>query len=69
MKTKPELVWPPPVKPTTLATAGSFIRMPTNWVIFLLISWKEMLWSARMPPISRPWSCCGKKPLGTMVKR
>ena len=33
-------------------------------VSFCCISWNEMLWSAWMPPIIRPVSCCGKKPFG-----
>ena len=31
------------------------------------IAWNEMLWSAWMPPIIRPVSCCGKKPFGTIT--
>ena len=61
---KPELVWPPPVNPTAVSTAGSCLRMLTNCVSFCCISWNEMLWSAWMMPISRPVSCCGKKPFG-----
>jgi hypothetical protein len=44
--TKPELVWPPPVKASTFWTAGSFWMMSTNCFNFFSISWKEMLWSA-----------------------
>ena len=37
-----------------------------NCAIFCRISWNEMLWSAWMPPLIRPVSCCGKKPFGTI---
>ena len=67
--TKPELVEKPPVKPTTVSTAGSWRTISTNWLSFRRIAWKEMLWSARMPPMMRPVSCCGKKPLGMVTKR
>jgi hypothetical protein len=53
---------PPPVKPTTLSTAVSFCTIAMNCVIFCCMSWNEMLWSAWMPPTSRPVSCCGKNP-------
>ena len=36
---------------------------------FCRIAWNEMLWSAWMPPTSRPVSCCGKKPLGMITYR
>ena len=60
---------PPPVKPTTLCTAGSCCTMSHESAQLLLIAWNEMLWSACRPPISRPVSCCGKKPFGTIAKR
>ena len=66
-KMKPELVCPPPVNPATLSMAGSERTISTNCRNFRRIAWKEMLWSARMPPISRPVSCCGKKPLGIVT--
>ena len=68
-KTKPELVWPPPVKPTMFSIAGSRRMMLTNCVSFFCIDWNEMLWSAWMPPIIRPVSCCGKKPFGMTVNK
>ena len=34
---------------------------------FCSIAWNEMLWSAWMPPIMRPVSCCGKKPFGMIM--
>ena len=34
---------------------------------FFSIAWKEMLWSACIPPIIRPVSCCGKKPFGMIT--
>jgi hypothetical protein len=69
MKTKPLLVWPPPcepppVKPTTESTAGSAFTRFMNWISFCDIDWKEMAWSAWIPPVRRPVSCCGKNPLG-----
>jgi len=66
-KRNPELVCPPPVKPATLSIAGSDRTISTNWRNFRRIAWKEMLWSARMPPMMRPVSCCGKKPLGIVT--
>ncbi len=39
----------PPVKPTTLCTAWSFLMMPTTcWSLFC-IDWKDTLSSARTP--------------------
>jgi hypothetical protein len=64
---KPELRWPPPVKATTVSTAGSRRTISTKLATFTRIAWKEMLWSAWIIPDSRPTSCCGKKPLGTMM--
>ena len=64
-----ELIWPPPVKPTTLATAGSERTMPIKSASFWLMAWNEMLWSATIVPLSLPVSCCGKNPLGTIVYR
>ena len=74
MNTKPLLVCPPPcepppVKPTTVSTAGSVCTSCMNWRSFFSIDWKEIDWSAWMPPISRPVSCCGKNPLGMTQKR
>ena len=59
----------PPVKPTTVATAGSRWTIATTWRSLLPISCDEMLWSARMPPLIWPVSCCGKKPFGAALKR
>ena len=42
-KTKPELVWPPPVNPTAVSTAGSLLMMVMNCVSFFCINWNEML--------------------------
>ncbi|GJE44352.1 hypothetical protein AEGHOMDF_3540 [Methylobacterium soli] len=66
-KTLAELVPRPPVKPTTLSTAGSACTMAVAWRSFCSIAWKEMRWSAWMPPIICPVSCSGKKPFGTMT--
>ncbi len=43
--------------------------MPMKRCSRCLEIWNELDWSACMPPLSRPASCCGKKPLGTMVNR
>ena len=64
---KPELFWPPPVKPTTVSTAGSRWTMPMRSSIFWRIARKEMLWSACTMPMMRPVSCCGKKPLAMVA--
>ena len=63
---KPELraPKPPPVTAVTVSTAESARTVRTIWSIFSCIAWKEVVWSARMKPISRPVSCCGKKPFG-----
>src|SRR6266850_6789599 len=37
--------------------------------IFFCMAWKDVSWSAWMDPLRRPVSCCGKKPLGTIVYR
>jgi hypothetical protein len=31
------------------------------------MDWKEVCWSAWIEPVSRPESCCGKKPFGTFA--
>ncbi len=66
---KPPPARPPPVKPTTVATAGSRWMMATTCLSFSPIACDEMLWSARSPPWSWPVSCCGKKPLGAALNR
>jgi len=35
---------------------------------FSRIAWNEMSCDATIEPVSRPASCCGKKPFGTTVK-
>ncbi len=65
MNMKPELRWPPPVKPTTFSTAGSLRTISAKSESFSRIAWNEMPWSAWIEPIIRPTSCWGKKPLGT----
>ena len=65
----PELRAPPPVKPTTVSTAGSLPTIATKASSLPCIDWNELLWSARSPPVTRPVSCWGKKPLGTIVYR
>ena len=47
-----------------LRPPGRCCTMSAIWVSFSCIAWNEMLWSACMPPINRPVSCCGKKPFG-----
>ena len=66
---KPPPARAPPVKPTTVSTAGSRLMMSTSWRSLSCMAWNEMLWSARMPPLIWPVSCCGKKPLGTATNR
>ena len=60
---------PAPVYPATLCTAGSAWTMFINWTSLSFISWNEMLWSATIPPVIRPVSSCGKKPLGITVNK
>ena len=48
---KPPPAREPPVKPTTVATAGSRRTMSTTWRSFSPIACVEMLWSARRPPL------------------
>ena len=31
------------------------------------MAWKDVSWSAWIEPVSRPASCCGKKPFGTFT--
>ncbi len=66
---KPPPARPPPVKPTTVSTAGSRRMMFTSWRSLPCKASNEMLWSARSPPLMRPVSCCGKKPLGAAANR
>ncbi len=58
---------PLPVKAVTVSTAGSCITMATKSCSFFFMAWKEICWSARMKPMMRPVSCCGKKPFGMMT--
>ena len=46
---------------------GSFITMSTNCVIFSFMAANEMSCAACTDPMTRPVSCCGKNPLGTMM--
>jgi hypothetical protein len=69
MNMKPPPGREPPVKPTTVSTAGSARMMLTRSRSLSCMAWNEMLWSARMPPEIWPVSCCGKKPLGTLTNR
>ena len=65
----PELRDPPPVTAVTSSTAGSARTISTSRPIFCCIDWNELDWSPRIPPISRPVSCCGKKPFGISMYR
>lgn len=69
MNMKPPPARAPPVKPTTVATAGSRWMIPTSWRSLPCMAWNEMLWSARMPPLICPVSWRGNKPLGTALNR
>jgi hypothetical protein len=59
---------PPPVNAITLSTAGSRRMISTTSTSFWRIAWKEMSCDATIVPVSRPASCCGKKPFGTIAK-
>ena len=65
----PELREPPPVTAVRVSTAGSERTISTSRVIFCCIAWNELDWSARIQPIRRPVSCCGKKPFGISMYR
>ena len=69
--TRPVFVvfWLPPMKATTSVTAGSAFTMLTKSAIYMRVAGEEMSCSAWMLPMSRPVSCCGKKPLGTTTNR
>ena len=62
---RPELL--PPVKAVTFSTSGSRCTMPASFTSRCCMAWKELDWSATIEPFSRPVSCCGKKPLGTIT--
>ena len=66
---KPPPARAPPPKATTVSTAGSAWMMATACCSLAVSAVEEMLWSARMPALSWPLSCCGKKPLGMCAKR
>ena len=57
----------PPVKAVTLCTAGSRWTIPASRIRRCCIAWKELDWSATIEPFSRPVSCWGKKPFGTIT--
>ena len=67
MNIRPVLVPPPPVNATTASTAGSCMTAFTNRVVFSRMAWNEMFCRAWIMPVSRPVSCSGKKPLGTIT--
>ena len=69
MNMKAELRWPPPVKPTTLSTAGSARTTARKRSSRARMAWNEVAWSACIEPMMRPVSCCGKKPLGITTYR
>jgi hypothetical protein len=58
---------PPPMKPVTFSTAGSAMMMSITSVSLSRVALKELDWSARICALTRPVSCVGKKPLGTIV--
>ncbi|MCY1233991.1 hypothetical protein D9M72_465580 [compost metagenome] len=65
----PVLRCEPPVKPVTFSTAGSDCTILIKLSSLPRMAWNDVAWSARIKPISRPVSCCGKKPLGTITYR
>ncbi len=69
MNMKPPPARRPPVKPTTVATSGSSLMMVTSALSLPCMAWNEMLWSARIPPLIWPVSCCGKPPFGIAENR
>ncbi len=69
LKPPPPPPRPPLTKPTTVCTDVSRPMMFTKRVNRCLEIWNELDWSACIPPLSRPVSWVGKKPLGTMVNR
>ena len=59
---------PPPPKPHDVSTPGSSATMVDELRrASRFMASKEMSCSATMEPPRRPVSCCGKKPLGTMM--
>ncbi len=60
---------PPPVNAITFSTAGSSLTTLARRATRPAIACDEVDWSARIEPVSRPVSCCGKKPLGTRPYR
>ena len=59
----------PPVNPMTLPTAGSSVMTPTTACSLCCIAWNDVSCAAWMAPVSRPLSCCGKNPFGTIANR
>jgi hypothetical protein len=60
---------PPPPNARTLSTAGSFWMIATYCFSLSASGPKETSWAACSEPMSRPVSCWGKKPLGTITNR
>ena len=60
----PLLAPPPPVKPMTFATAGSFLITASAFWMESFITGKDASCGPCMPPESVPVSCWGKKPFG-----
>ena len=58
----------PPKNAVAPSTAGSAMTMPTICPIFWFMDWKEIVLVGHAPVrFRRPISCCGKKPLGTVM--
>ena len=60
------LLRPPPAKAVTERTAGSSSVICASWRCLSRMAGKLMSCAAMVWPPSRPVSCCGKKPLGTI---
>ncbi len=58
---------PPPLNATSDSTAGSSPIVCANCESSRFICCDDVSWSAWIVPLRRPVSCCGKKPLGTMM--
>ena len=57
----------PPTNAMLLLTAGSDMTISLNWRCFTRIASNDTSWDAWIDPLSRPVSCCGKNPLGTLM--
>ncbi len=55
-----------PAMATVCDTPGVSWTISTTWAMAASVRWSDAESGSWTPRISRPWSCCGMKPLGAL---